>query len=214
MKNLILRGFSALAVMVAMGNLRGQNAARDPSIEDFHLEGVAIWQCQCPAYACPCQKNGLPVHDTCYASDFAHIQRGRYGKVSLDGLNLVLVGNLVGAKPDRLFGTLYIDKAATPQQSDALTHLFNYLNRAANDPPVPLRQIKVVPITFQESSDHTPIRPRPGWRRAPPSQSRAPPQSVEVSDTVPSCFALLRPKEASLQPARGQCSVMLIDVVC
>lgn len=150
-----LRVLANLALLVLLGSLRGQNAPSAKTADDFQLEGVAIWQCQCPAYACPCQRNGLPTHGTCYSSDFAHIQRGHYGSVTLDGLNLVLVGNLVGEKPDRLFGTLYLDKAATPAQSEALTHMFEYINAAANDPPVPLRGIEVVPITFHESADQT-----------------------------------------------------------
>jgi hypothetical protein len=89
----------------------------------------------------------------CHASDFAHIKKGRYGKVSLDGLNVVMVGNLVDGKPDRLFATLYVDKAATPEQSDALTRIVEYMNDLANQPPVPFRRVKIVPITFHESTD-------------------------------------------------------------
>src|SRR4029077_13148694 len=66
-----------------------------PVVEEFDLEGAALWECQCTAHACPCQKNGAPEHGTCEAADFAHIRKGRYGKVGLDGLNAVLVGNLV-----------------------------------------------------------------------------------------------------------------------
>jgi len=150
-----MRSITALVMLVVVGCLRGQNAKATKAVDDFQLEGVAIWQCQCPAYACPCQRNGLPTHGTCYASDFAHIKKGHYGGVNLDGLSLVLVGNLVGEKPDLLFGTLYLDNAATPVQTDALTHMFEYLNRVANDPPVPLRGIRVVPISFHESANQT-----------------------------------------------------------
>ncbi len=96
-----LRGLTTLLLLVVIGNLRGQNATGARSVESFRLEGVAIWQCQCPAYGCPCQQNGLPTHGMCPASDFAHIKKGRYGNVSLDGLNVVLVGNLVDRPPDR-----------------------------------------------------------------------------------------------------------------
>lgn len=121
MRKAALRGLTTLVLLVVIGNLRGQNPSGARAVEDFRLEGVAIWQCQCPAYGCPCQQNGLPTHGMCHASDFAHIKKGRYGNVSLDGLNVVMVGNLVDGKPDRLFATLYVDKAATPEQSDALT---------------------------------------------------------------------------------------------
>jgi len=92
MRKLALRCSTALVLVVVIGNLRGENATGARAVEDFRLEGVAIWQCQCPAYGCPCQKNGLPTHGMCHASDFAHIKKGRYGKVSLDGLNVVMVG--------------------------------------------------------------------------------------------------------------------------
>jgi hypothetical protein len=91
----------------------------------------------------------------CHASDFAHIEKGRYGKVSLDDLNVVLVGDLVDGTQDRLFATLYVDKKATTEQGRALTHVVDYLNAEANQPPVPFRKIKVVPIAFGESADHT-----------------------------------------------------------
>jgi hypothetical protein len=157
MRKLAVRGLTALVLLAVIGNLRGQNApgAGARAIEDFRLEGVAIWQCQCPAYGCPCQQNGLPTHGMCHASDFAHIKKGRYGKVSLDDLNVVMVGNLVDGKPDRLFATLYVDKAATPDQRDALTSIVEYMNDLANQPPVPFRRVKVVPITFHESPDQT-----------------------------------------------------------
>jgi Protein of unknown function (DUF1326) len=129
-----LRGLTTLVLLVVIANLRGQNATGARAVQDFRLEGVAIWQCQCPAYGCPCQQNGLPTHGMCHASDFAHIKKGRYGKVSLDGLNVVMVGNLVDGKSDRLFATLYVDKAATPEQSDALTQIVEYMNDLANQP--------------------------------------------------------------------------------
>ena len=91
----------------------------------------------------------------CHASDFTHIKKGRYGDVNLDGLNLALVGDLVDDHPDRLFGTLYIDKKASREQSDALTRIVEYMNEMASQPPVPLHEIKMVPITFQESADKT-----------------------------------------------------------
>jgi hypothetical protein len=155
MMKTVLRGLTTLALLVTIGSLRGQNASNAKSVADFRLEGVAIWQCQCPAYGCPCQKNGLPTHGMCHASDFAHIAKGHYGNVSLDGLSVVMVGDLVDERADRLFATLYVDKNATPEQSEALTRIVEYMNDLANQPPVPFRQIKVVPIRFLESADRT-----------------------------------------------------------
>lgn len=146
------RSLTAFVVLLVLGNLRGQTPA---AIEDFTLDGVAIWQCQCPAYGCPCQQNGLPVHGMCHASDFAHIRKGHYGNITLDGLNITLVGDLVDGNSERLFATLYIDKSATAEQHAALARILAYMNEQANQPPVPIRQIKSVPIHFHESSDRS-----------------------------------------------------------
>ena len=155
MRKLIHRGLPSFLALLALGTLRGQNARGAQSIEDFQLEGAAIWQCQCPAYACPCQKNGLPTQGMCHASDFAHVRRGHYGKVRLDDMNVVMVGDLVDGTPDRLFATLYIDNKATPAQREALKRIVGFMNEEANQPPVPFRTVKVVPISFHESADRT-----------------------------------------------------------
>jgi hypothetical protein len=61
-----------------------------PVVEQFDLEGTALWQCQCTAHACPCQKNGAPEHGTCEAADFVHVRTGRYGKLRSMGSTLSL----------------------------------------------------------------------------------------------------------------------------
>jgi len=155
MQTLTHRVLTSFGMLTVIASLLGQNSNSAGHVEDFSLQGVAIWQCQCPAYACPCQKNGLPVQGMCHASDFAHIAKGHYGKVSLDNLNVVIVGNLVDGTADRLFATVYVDKKATTEQGEALMHIVGYLNAEANQPPVPFRKIKVVSITFGESKDHT-----------------------------------------------------------
>ena len=91
----------------------------------------------------------------CHASDFSHIKKGRYGKISLDDLNLAMVGNLVDGTADRLFATLYLDQRATREQSDALFQIVQYMNTLANQPPVPFRSVKSVPIAFYESTNRT-----------------------------------------------------------
>jgi len=154
----LARVLTVFASLALIANVRGDSADKVTKVEEFHLEGVAIWECQCPAYGCPCQKNGLPSEAMCHASDFSHIERGHYGNIKLDGLNLVLVGNLVDAMADRLFATLYLDERATHEQSDALFQIVQYMNTLANQPPVPFRRVKGVPIAFYESGDRTEYR--------------------------------------------------------
>jgi hypothetical protein len=149
------RVLTCIALLAMIGALRGNNSVEPRKVEEFELEGVAIWECQCPAYGCPCQKNGLPTEGMCHASDFSHIKKGRYGKSSLDDLNLAMVGNLVDRTAERLFATLYLDQRATPEQRDALFQIVQYMNTLANQPPVPFRSVKSVPIAFYESTNHT-----------------------------------------------------------
>ena len=126
-----------------------------PSVENFDLEGVAIFQCQCVAYACPCQKNGAPSHGTCEAADFVHIHKGHYGNVPLDGLNAVSIGNLVDEKQDRLYSTVYLDQTANPAQRRALNAIEQFLNGAYETAPLRASPIRFVSITFKESRDKT-----------------------------------------------------------
>jgi hypothetical protein len=155
-------GFRSIAIgllLLTIGSLRGEDANSAKEVQDFEIKGVALWECQCPAYGCPCQRNGRPTHGTCHGSDFAHISKGQYGGVRLDGLNVVMVGNLVDANSDRLFATLYLDDRASEEQRDALTRIVEYMNGAyvvlADQPPVPFNRIKRVPIKFVESADRT-----------------------------------------------------------
>lgn len=159
MRKSALRGLAIAVLLLAIGNLSGEDAAHSKQVEDFKIEGVALWECQCPAYGCPCQRNGRPTHGTCHGSDFAHISKGHYGDIKLDGLNVAMVGNLVDANSDRLFATLYLDDKATAEQSEAFTRIVEYMNGAyvalADQPPVPFKRVKRVPIKFDESADRT-----------------------------------------------------------
>lgn len=129
MRRSALRGFAIAVLLLAIGSLSGVNVAHSKKVQDFEIEGIALWECQCPALGCPCQRNGRPTHGTCHASDFAHITKGHFGDIRLDGLNVAMVGNLVDANSDRLFATLYLDDKATPEQSEALTRIVDVFLR-------------------------------------------------------------------------------------
>jgi hypothetical protein len=126
-----------------------------PVVEDFDFEGTALFQCQCTANACPCQKNGAPNHGTCEAADFVHIRTGRYGKLSLDGLNAVVVGNVVDKNAGRLYAAIYIDQKADSTQREALTAILQFMNGAYDSSPLQASRIKFVPMVFNESPDKT-----------------------------------------------------------
>jgi len=146
------------AFLCTLGVLAAQKADQQ-AVQDFEIDGVGLWQCQCTAHACPCQTNGAPTHGTCYAADVAHIRSGHYGKVKLDGLSIALVGNLVDKNPERLFATLYLDQNASSDQREALRKMLEYLNdqyvAVAGEPAAPFRKISPVPFEFSESADKT-----------------------------------------------------------
>jgi hypothetical protein len=121
-------------------------------VEDFDFEGTDLFQCECTAYACPCQKNGVPNPATCEAADFVHISRGHYGKVSLDGLNAVDVGNLVDNNAARIYSTIYIDQKADSAQRNALSSIIQFLS-GYEPSPLNSSRIKAVPMAFSESPD-------------------------------------------------------------
>lgn len=126
-----------------------------PTVDAFDLEGIAVFQCQCKAHACPCQKNGPPTHGTCESADFVHIRSGHYGKIQLDGLNAATIGNLVDQNKARLYATVYIDRKASREQLEALASIEQFMNGGYETAPLQASRVRAVPFTFTESSDKT-----------------------------------------------------------
>jgi len=155
MRRAIRLSLVTLFMLGNVGFLYSQKLPALPVVEDFDIEGVALFQCQCTAYACPCQKNGPPTHGTCEAADFAHITTGHSGKIRLDGLNAVNVGNLVDTNAARLYDTIYIDDKAAPPQREALTAILQFLNGSYETSSQKASRVKVVPMEFRESPDKT-----------------------------------------------------------
>jgi len=149
---------AAIPFLCVFGVLGAQKSDQQP-VQDFEIEGVGLFQCQCTAFACPCQHNGAPTHGTCFAADVVHIKRGHYGKVKLDRLNIAMVGDLVDARSDRLFATLYLDDKASPEQRDALSKMVQYMNdqyvALPGEPAMPFRKIGPAALEFSESADRT-----------------------------------------------------------
>ena len=55
----------------------------------WEIHALEVSNCNC-AYGCPCQFNALPTFGTCEAAVGMTIQKGHYGDVSLDGLNVAM----------------------------------------------------------------------------------------------------------------------------
>ncbi|MCU0787906.1 MAG: DUF1326 domain-containing protein, partial [Verrucomicrobia bacterium] len=52
---------------------------------EWTMQGTEYVNCNC-AWGCPCQFNGPPSYGNCHAVGFVQIDKGRFGRTSLDGL--------------------------------------------------------------------------------------------------------------------------------
>ena len=87
---------------------------------DWSMQGVQVSNCNC-IIGCPCQFNALPSHGHCRAYIFIQIDKGHFGKVSLDGLRWGGMFSWPG--PIHLGGgraMAIVDQRATPEQKAAI----------------------------------------------------------------------------------------------
>ena len=87
---------------------------------EWRLTGDWIKNCNC-AFGCPCDFNARPTHGDCKAIVGMHIEQGRFGDVSLDGLKFVGVLSFPGALHEGN-GTMQpvVDERADSRQREAL----------------------------------------------------------------------------------------------
>ena len=120
--------------------------------EKWSLTGNYFEACNCDV-ACPCVFTSAPTNDNCTVLLAWHIEKGKYGDVSLDGLNAALAiyspGHMLKVKWDV---ALYLDEKANPKQREALTAIYG--GQAGGEPAALAPQIgrvlgvKPVPIEF------------------------------------------------------------------
>ncbi len=51
--------FTGIVIFLGFCALYPQQTSPSPAVEDFELQGVALFQCQCAAHACPCQNREM-----------------------------------------------------------------------------------------------------------------------------------------------------------
>jgi hypothetical protein len=87
---------------------------------DWSIQGTEFSHCNCN-WGCPCQFNGDPSHGNCRAYCFVQVDRGRFGDVSLDGLDWGVMFSWPGAIHEG-HGTCQsiIDERSAPEQRAAL----------------------------------------------------------------------------------------------
>ena len=86
----------------------------------WEIHAVEVQNCNC-AFGCPCQVNAWPTYGTCEASVGVAIQKGHYGDVSLDGLNVAFTAKWPGPIHEgNGEQQIVIDERATAEQRTAL----------------------------------------------------------------------------------------------
>lgn len=144
--------FGLLSLM-ACGLTVVEWTASTAPVREFELVGTMFFECQCAPRACHCISNGQPTYGSCFAVDFAYIERGHYGDVKLNGLKAALVGDLEDADPSKRYATIYFDQKSAPAQREAYRSFIKFVFGPAF--PVDSWPVKVVPIAFSESADKT-----------------------------------------------------------
>ena len=119
----------------------------------WNLSGTYAEACTCDA-ACPCIMLSDPTEGDCTALVGWHIDKGRFGDVALDGLNVAVgvytPGNMV---EKNWTAVLYLDERANQTQRDALTQIF--AGKAGGHPAriaehiATVAGVEVAPITFE-----------------------------------------------------------------
>lgn len=91
---------------------------------EWKMQGEYLESCNCRG-ACPCVYLEPPTEGDCTAMVGWHIERGHYGQVALDGLNIVVVLNAPGPMAEGNWkAVLYLDQRADEQQQEALGSVF------------------------------------------------------------------------------------------
>jgi len=98
--------------------------------QKWHLSGDYFENCNCNV-VCPCLVSpnapltSRPSQGHCDVALIFHIDKGMYGKVALDGLNVAVVGHTPGAMGDGNWTlSAYVDERADEQQTTALGAIF------------------------------------------------------------------------------------------
>jgi hypothetical protein len=102
--------------------------------ESWRLEGQYLEACTCKG-ACPCLFLGAPTEGDCTALVAWHIDRGHYGELRLDDLNVAVALHSPGPMYEGKWKVvLYLDKGADALQTHALGEIFG--GKAGGHPAV------------------------------------------------------------------------------
>ena len=94
-------------------------------IPNWSIKADYIESCNCD-YGCPCNFNGFPSNGFCRALIGYHIREGKYGEISLDGLDIVDAYSWPKAIHEGN-GThkIFITNKANQEQRNAIVNIFS-----------------------------------------------------------------------------------------
>jgi len=130
--------------------------------EKWKMQGHYLESCTCKG-SCPCLLLAAPTEGDCKALVAWHIERGNYGDVKLDGLNVVVALHSPGPMAEGNWKVvLYLDKAAKEAQAQALGDIFG--GKAGGHPAVlasfigELLGVENVPIRYDAAERKVKVR--------------------------------------------------------
>jgi hypothetical protein len=89
----------------------------------WQLRGTVLVGCNCD-YGCPCNFNAPPTYGKCEGGWTWHIEQGRYGDTTLDGLTLCVFADWPGAIHEgNGKAVVFYDERADERQREALERL-------------------------------------------------------------------------------------------
>ncbi|KRR26282.1 hypothetical protein CQ14_01845 [Bradyrhizobium lablabi] len=147
----IAGSFTAASILSALRPVRVAQAAEEKSA--WNVKGRFMESCNCEAM-CPCVVGNAPTVGMCTVLLGYHIETGRKGDVTLDGLNVVRMN----FSPSHMTkgnwrGAFYIDERANPAQREALSAIFSFKPGGAFAAQAGMVAevlgVKFVPITFE-----------------------------------------------------------------
>ncbi len=131
------------------------------TMTQWQLTGDYFENCNCDVL-CPCEVASKPIltasptYGECNVAFGFHIDRGSYGDVSLDGLNVAIAAHAPGPMADGNWSVaLYLDERANDQQRQALQTIFSGQAGGPMAVFAPLIStilgVKPAPITFAKN---------------------------------------------------------------
>jgi hypothetical protein len=120
----IAGSITAASVLSALRPVRVAQAADEKST--WNVKGLFMEACNCEAM-CPCVVGNAPTAGLCTVLMGYHVESGRKGDVTLDGLNVVrMTFSPSHMAKGNWRGAFYIDERANPLQREALSAIFSF----------------------------------------------------------------------------------------